>query len=57
MTRIVFNQGEFAATTALLGNAAGEYMAIGTDVCDCGCMPANVASVVDAGTADVGSGV
>jgi hypothetical protein len=55
MTQIVLNPEQLSQTASALDNAAGEYQAIGAQVygCDCGCMPADVASVVDSVTADV----
>ncbi len=57
MTQIVINPAQLAQTASALDNAAGEYQAIGAQVCgcDCGCMPADVAAVVDSVTADVRS--
>ena len=57
MCRIVINPDQLAETAALLRNAAGEYQAIGANVggCNCGCMPADVAAVVDAATAAIRS--
>src|SRR5690242_2521156 len=57
MTQIVLNPEQLSQTASALDNAAGEYQAIGAQVygCDCGCMPADVASVVDSVTADVRS--
>jgi hypothetical protein len=55
MCRVVVNPSDLAETAALIENAAGEYEAIGARVagCNCGCMPGDVAAVVDAVTADV----
>ena len=55
MTRIVLNPTQLSQTASELDSAAGEYQAIGAQVlgCDCGCMPADVAAVVDNVTADV----
>jgi hypothetical protein len=57
MTRIVLNPEQLGQTASTLDGAAGEYQAIGAQVygCDCGCMPADVASVVDSVTAQVRS--
>jgi hypothetical protein len=57
MTRIVLNPTQLSQTGSELDAAAGEYQAIGAQVfgCDCGCMPADVAAVVDSVTADVRS--
>jgi hypothetical protein len=59
MCRIVINTDQLAETAVLLRNAAGEYQAIGANVagCNCGCMPADVAAVVDGVTAAVRSGL
>jgi hypothetical protein len=57
MTRIVLNPTQLGQTASELDNAAGEYQAIGAQVCgcDCGCMPADVAAVVDSVTTDIRS--
>jgi hypothetical protein len=57
MCRIVINTDQLVETAAVLQSAAGEYQAIGANVagCDCGCMPADVAAVVDTVTAAVRS--
>jgi hypothetical protein len=57
VTRIVLDPAELAGTASELSGAAGEYQAIGSRVasCDCGCMPADVAAVVDATTAMIRS--
>ena len=57
MCRIVINPDQLGDIASLLVRTAGEYQAIGTQVtaCNCGCMPADVAGVVDAVTADVRS--
>jgi hypothetical protein len=59
MTQIVLNPEQLAQTASTLQNAAGEYQAIGAQVCgcDCGCMPADVAATVDAVTAEVRGGL
>jgi hypothetical protein len=55
MTRIVLDPEELASTSTELRGAAGEYQAIGSRVasCNCGCMPADVAAVVDAAAAAI----
>ena len=57
MTRIVLDQGELAAAAAGMTDAAGEYQAIGARVaaCDCGCMPPDVAAVVDSAASAIRS--
>lgn len=57
MCRILINPDELADTASLLATTAGEYQAIGAEVayCNCGCMPADVAAVVDAITAEARS--
>jgi hypothetical protein len=57
MTRILLDPEQLAGTSAELRGAAGEYQAIGARVasCDCGCMPPDVAAVVDSTTAAIRS--
>jgi hypothetical protein len=59
MTRIVLNQDQLAGTATLFDSAAGEYQGIGARIlgCDCACMPADVAAVVDSSTASVRAGL
>ena len=53
MTQIVLDPEQLSQTASMLSSAAGEYQAIGAQVhgCDCGCMPPDVAAVVDSATA------
>jgi hypothetical protein len=55
VTRIVLDPTELAGAASELAGTAGEYEAIGGRVasCDCGCMPGDVAAVVDSRTAAV----
>jgi hypothetical protein len=57
VSRIVLDPNQLATTASQLQGAAGEYQAIGSRVasCNCGCMPADVAAVVDATTAMIRS--
>jgi hypothetical protein len=57
VSRIVLNQDQLDGAASLLQQTAGEYQAIGSRVahCDCGCMPADVAALVDAVIAEVRS--
>jgi hypothetical protein len=57
MTRIVVNAPQLDETASLLESAAGDYQAIAGRVagCDCGCMPADVAAVVDSTAASMRS--
>jgi hypothetical protein len=59
MTQIVLNPEQLVQSASALHTASGEYQAIGAQVygCDCGCMPADVAAVVDGVTADIRSGL
>jgi hypothetical protein len=59
VTRVVLNPAELTETASALEDACGEYEAIGTRVygCDCGCMPADVAALVDGVTAEVRAGL
>jgi hypothetical protein len=57
VTRILLDPTELAGAASDLRGAAGEYQGIGARVvlCDCGCMPPDVAATVDAAAASIRS--
>ena len=49
MTRIVLDLAQLGETASALANTAGDYQLVGARVasCDSGCMPRDIASVVE----------